>query len=48
MGVTLGQWKLCYEHADMVINAEHIVTVELLDKDRFARVIDGLMRFVRL
>jgi hypothetical protein len=30
----------------MAINVEHTVTVELLDKDRFARVIDGLVRFV--
>ena len=30
----------------MVINAEHTVTVEPLDKDRFALVIDGLVRFV--
>jgi hypothetical protein len=30
----------------MVINAKHTVTVEPLDKDRFALVIDGLVRFV--
>jgi hypothetical protein len=29
-----------------MINAEHTVKVDRLDKDRFALVIDGLMRFV--
>ena len=30
----------------MVIKAEHTVAVEPLDKDRFALMIDGLVRFV--
>jgi hypothetical protein len=30
----------------MAIKAEHTVTVEPLDKDRFALLIDGLVRFV--
>lgn len=30
----------------MVTKAEHTVTVEPLDKDRFAVMIDGLVRFV--
>jgi hypothetical protein len=29
----------------MMINAEHTVTVERLNKDRFSLVIDGLVRF---
>jgi hypothetical protein len=30
----------------MVINAKHTVAVEPLDKDRFALMVDGLVRFV--